>query len=88
MIMEMKLKLRPDIVFDIKEMVMKRMARLDSDDEECFSYVSASRSAIDNLEKTLLDKCYNCSICLKDMEIGIEVMRFPCSQAFHPNCMA
>ncbi|KAK9116834.1 hypothetical protein Sjap_015781 [Stephania japonica] len=95
MIMEVKLELRTDIVIDIEEMmIMERMARLDDsddddDDDECFSYVPASRSAIDNLEKsTLLDECYNCSICLEDMEIGIdEVMRLPCSHAFHPYCI-
>ncbi|KAK9149384.1 hypothetical protein Scep_008141 [Stephania cephalantha] len=59
-----------------------------------YRFVPASKDAVDNLEKMMLEPNVfggcdgsSCRICLEDMEIGSEVTRMPCSHVFHSGCI-
>ncbi|KAK9116835.1 hypothetical protein Sjap_015782 [Stephania japonica] len=89
--MEVQVVFWTNFLYDQEEKALE-MSRLDraaaDDEDECFGYLPASRSAIDNLEKIMMDEeNFVCPICLKVLEIDTEVLQLPCSHKFHPSCI-
>ncbi|KAK9141985.1 hypothetical protein Syun_011385 [Stephania yunnanensis] len=90
--MEVEIVLRSNYVYD--EEAAMQAAMLASAEEASVGFVPASKNAVDNLEKMMLEpnvfggcEGSSCRICLEDMEIGSEVTRMPCSHVFHPGCI-
>ncbi|KAK9141995.1 hypothetical protein Syun_011395 [Stephania yunnanensis] len=90
--MEVEIVLRSNYVYD--EEAAMQAAMLASAEEASVGFVPASKNAVDNLEKMMLEPNVfggcdgsSCRICLEDMEIGSEVTRMPCSHVFHPGCI-
>ncbi|TXG50432.1 hypothetical protein EZV62_022956 [Acer yangbiense] len=67
---------------------------LEDEEEEMLETVPASWSCIEALKKVRLggmeeevkQRC-QCSICLNEFRVGLEVIRLPCSHAYHPDCI-
>ncbi|KAK9141989.1 hypothetical protein Syun_011389 [Stephania yunnanensis] len=90
--MEVEIVLRSNYVYD--EEAAMQAAMLASLRRSKCRFCQASKNAIDNLEKMMLEPNVfggcdgsSCRICLEDMEIGSEVTRMPCSHVFHPGCI-
>ncbi|KAK9141988.1 hypothetical protein Syun_011388 [Stephania yunnanensis] len=92
--MEVEIVLESNYAYDEEAAMQLQEAMLASAEEASISFVPASKNAVDNLEKMMLEpnvfgSCdgSSCRICLEDMEIGSEVTRMPCSHVFHPGCI-
>ncbi|KAK9149398.1 hypothetical protein Scep_008155 [Stephania cephalantha] len=92
--MEVEIVLESNYVYDEEAAMQLQEAMLASAEEASIGFVPASKNAVDNLEKMMLEPNVfggcdgsSCRICLEDMEIGSEVTRMPCSHVFHPGCI-
>ncbi|XP_055961826.1 E3 ubiquitin-protein ligase SIRP1-like [Mercurialis annua] len=52
---------------------------------------TATKSSIENLERVVLkdiaDSSKSCTICIKEIVVGTEVIRMPCSHLYHKDCI-
>ncbi|KAK9088525.1 hypothetical protein Scep_027607 [Stephania cephalantha] len=90
--MEVRIQVCYEFEYFCDELEMLQLAILESAREEP-KFVPASKSAIDKLEKVVLevdaisDGCCDCRICLEELKVGAEATRMPCSHMFHPSCI-
>lgn len=56
-------------------------------DLQAIPNLPAPRSAIDRLEIVEVEGSGNCSICLEELPMGLQVTRMPCSHVFHSDCI-
>ncbi|KAK3226433.1 hypothetical protein Dsin_006295 [Dipteronia sinensis] len=79
---------------EIIRMVNEVIPEAEEEEEEMLETVPASRSCIEALKKVRLggmeeevkQRC-QCSICLNEFRVGLEVIRLPCLHAYHPDCI-
>ncbi|TQD72902.1 hypothetical protein C1H46_041559 [Malus baccata] len=50
-------------------------------------FVPASKSSIEELERTIVNATTMCSICREEMMVGSEATRMPCSHLYHGDCI-
>ncbi|XP_050231808.1 uncharacterized protein LOC126680685 [Mercurialis annua] len=61
------------------------------EDGDVRNYNTATKSSIEKLERVVLndiaDSSRSCTICIKEMEVGMEVIRMPCLHLYHEDCI-
>ncbi|EEF52132.1 zinc finger protein, putative [Ricinus communis] len=67
-----------------------RRAEMESIMEVEAKSISATKSSIEALERMVFDDLENpreCTICIEEIEAGMEAIRMPCSHFYHPDCI-
>ncbi|XP_068329587.1 probable E3 ubiquitin-protein ligase RHC2A [Pyrus communis] len=74
-----------DTDMDVSDIGDTDMDVEDGGDEPQF--VPASKSSIEELERTIVETSTMCSICREEMMVGSEATRMPCSHLYHGDCI-
>lgn len=66
------------------EMLLQHLAE---NDPNCYGTPPAQKEAVDALPTVKIEENINCSVCLDDLEVGMQAKELPCNHKFHKDCI-